>query len=332
MRFGYLFKIFILILMMFSAVPLLNSAAAAPAQRINYVKINNLQYVKLDDVAKYYQMAATYRGDTITLTRGKVKLIFTVDKRDAKINNSNVILAYAVLKNSGKYYLSQNDFLGTVDPLIRAGAVKYHKIDHILIDPGHGGKDKGAVRGSYVEKDLTLQIAKKLRTKLQQAGYKVSMTRTDDSNLTLNERVAKGERLKADLVISIHLNTAANNSVSGIESYSIPAYKTPPSNSNKNMTKKVNGHRNEKNSLALAFSLHRALLSKTNATDRGVKRMNFLVLRESKIPIVLIECGFISNRIEAWRLKTSSYQDKLADGIVKGVKDYKARLLIPKKK
>ena len=139
------------------------------------------------------------------------------------------------------------------------------------------------------------------------------MTRTNDSTLTLNERVAKGERLKADLVISIHLNTAANNSVSGIESYSIPAYKTPPSNSNKNMTKKVNGHRNEKNSLALAFSLHRALLSKTNA-------------------IVLIECGFISNRIEAWRLKTSSYQDKLADGIVKGVKDYKARLLIPKKK
>ncbi|MEG2075733.1 MAG: N-acetylmuramoyl-L-alanine amidase [Victivallaceae bacterium] len=313
-------------------MPLFDEAVAASTQRINYVRINKQQYVKFDDVAKYYQMVASYKGETITLSRGKVKLVFTVDKRDAKINNSQVVLAYAVLKNGGKYYLSQSDFLGTVDPLIRAGAVKYHKVNHILIDPGHGGKDKGAVRGNYVEKDLTLQIAKKLRTKLQQAGYKVSMTRTDDSTLTLDERVAKGDKLKADLMISIHLNTAANSAVSGIESYSIPAYKTPPSNSSKNMTKKVNGHNNEKNSLALAFSLHRALLSKTKATDRSVKRMNFLVLRESKIPIVLIECGFISNRIEAWRLKTDSYQNKLTDGIVKGVKDYKARLLIPKKK
>ena len=169
----------------------------------------------------------------------------------------------------------------------------------VFIDAGHGGKDNGASYKGYLEDTINLQIASKLKNRLVNEGLEVEMSRNDDTYLSLSERTIKSNKSDANIFISIHQNAASSKSANGIETYYL-------------------GNRNKK----LANAIHNSVINSTNAKDRKVREGNFQVLRDNKKVSILLECGFISNPSEGYKLSTAEYQNKLVDGIVDGVKNY----------
>jgi len=171
---------------------------------------------------------------------------------------------------------------------------------HFVIDPGHGGKDPGAVNKEIDEKTLTLSTAKKVEKQLRDKGASVTLTRTDDTYISLDERIHIGHSVDADAFISLHYNTFEDKSVSGTHTFY------------------YDGDKNKK----FADSIQKSLINHTNFTDRGTKQADFKVLRENNHLALLIELGFISNPEEQKFIQTDEYQKKAAKGIVSGVEDY----------
>lgn len=169
----------------------------------------------------------------------------------------------------------------------------------VVIDAGHGGKDPGASGNGIIEKSLALSLSKLAQKMLEDAGVNVIMTRETDEYLTLNERSQKANRSNADLFLSIHGN-AFNGSVSGIETYWHDKYAASESK-------------------RLAENIQREVIRKTNARDRGVKKGNFHVVRETQIPSALLEVGFVDHPGEAEKLKQEGYQKSLIQGVVDGI-------------
>ena len=172
----------------------------------------------------------------------------------------------------------------------------------VFIDAGHGGKDPGAVNGKIYEKDIALKIANKLNGILLGHGFKTQMTRNRDVSSSLMERCKKANKFKADIFISIHLNSSINRNASGIETfvYSLEA-----------------------NNKKLGECIQNKLINTTNAKNRSLKTMPQLaVLNSTHMPAALTEVGFISNEQEKELLITDTYQDKIAKAIAFGVFQY----------
>ena len=281
------------------------------------------RYWSLNEVGYRYGM----RDMGSSLADRKRILSFRKDQRQFTINGVRYILNFAPLAGDGTMFLCDMDIFTQLDPILRPWDVPNHRVRHIVIDPGHGGKDAGAIRGGLREKDLTLSIAKRVRDKLIRAGYRVTLTRHSDIALTLGQRAALAKALKADLFLSIHINAASASAVSGIETYAMTPAGAPSSTNAKTVNTRHPGNRCDLNNLALASMIHRYMLGRTGGMDRGVKRARFQVLREITMPGVLIECGFISNPAEARRMATADYQEKLAKGIADGVHAYKLSIM-----
>ncbi|MDU2490120.1 MAG: N-acetylmuramoyl-L-alanine amidase, partial [Clostridium celatum] len=174
----------------------------------------------------------------------------------------------------------------------------YYKV---FIDPGHGGYDNGAVRNGVLEDETNLQISKKIEAKLKAKGVQVKMSRYDDTYLSLTDRTKMSNNWGSDIFVSIHQNSATSSSAKGIETYHYPT---------------------RQDSKELASEIQEDLIQSTNAVNRGVKTANYAVIRTSSMSSSLVECGFISNQTEANNLSSSSYQDKVAEGIVNGIMEY----------
>ncbi len=185
------------------------------------------------------------------------------------------------------------------------------KREVIIVDAGHGGKDCGAVskRESYEEKELTLATALMIRNCLNQLGYKTIMTRDQDIFIPLSTRAEIANANQADLFVSIHYNYSASPDAKGVEVYYYKEGKTPPS---PRIAK----------SKALSSEVLKKVVSNTGATSRGVKEANFAVVRETEMPAILVEAGFLSNPQEKAQVKDPQYQRKIAWGIAKGVDCY----------
>ncbi|MEG1311599.1 MAG: N-acetylmuramoyl-L-alanine amidase [Romboutsia sp.] len=175
----------------------------------------------------------------------------------------------------------------------------YYKV---FIDPGHGGYDSGAPGFGKNEDDLNLEVATKVKNKLEAKNIQVKMSRESDIYLGIGERAAIANEYGADVFVSVHQNSADVESANGIETYYHP---------NKQMYK------------PLAIDVQTNAIKQTGARDRGVKDARDLgVLRESDMPSSLFESGFISNHQEYDKLITPAYQDKLATGIADGIETY----------
>lgn len=180
---------------------------------------------------------------------------------------------------------------------LRAGLVK-DKI--IVLDAGHGGSDPGAQRSGVSEKDLTLQITNQLRKRLTQLGARVVMTRTDDTFVSLEDRVRITNETKPDLFVSIHINALESTSgIYGIETY----YQTEQSR-------------------ALAGAIHQQLVQGLGVPDRSVRKARFYVINHTPVPAILAEVGFISNPQERDKLGSSDYQVKIADSVSAGITQF----------
>jgi N-acetylmuramoyl-L-alanine amidase len=167
----------------------------------------------------------------------------------------------------------------------------------IVIDPGHGGFDRGGIPGQRVaEKTMALDVAQRVAKKLRKDGYRVIMTRDSDVFVPLGTRVRVANSLSNAEFICIHFNSATRAGANGIETY---YYRS--------------------DSAQLAANIHRQVVGGTTTDNRGIRRRGFYVLRKTTVPSVLVECGFLTNPAEARLALQSSYRDRLAERIAAGV-------------
>jgi N-acetylmuramoyl-L-alanine amidase len=168
----------------------------------------------------------------------------------------------------------------------------------IVIDAGHGGYDRGGIPGQRVaEKEVTLDVAQRLKKALAAAGYRVVMTRDSDVFVPLATRVAIANSYSNSMFVSIHFNSAKRTGAGGIETYFY-----------------------SRESLPLASAIHYFVAGGAPSSNRNVRRRGYYVLRKTRGPAVLVECGFLTNPTEAAYAQTASYRQKLAEEIATGVR------------
>jgi N-acetylmuramoyl-L-alanine amidase len=216
----------------------------------------------------------------------------------------------------------------------------------VVIDPGHGGEHDGAHSPAGLkEKDVVLQIARRLRPRLEQLGAKVVLTRTGDIGVPLTTRAAVANGLRADLFVSIHLNsmaTAEGRRLStGVETYFLSADASDanaaaaaarenadrlageplpdPGDPVAGILQDLEQAAALAGSSRLAYALHDRLIAALGTEDRGVKQAPFYVLAGARMPAVLLEVGFISNAAEAGKLTSAAHQERIAAAIAAGV-------------
>jgi len=185
------------------------------------------------------------------------------------------------------------------------------KTQKIVIDAGHGGRDAGAasLRDHYEEKALTLSTAFLVQDQLKKLGYQTSLTRHQDIYVPLSTRAQMANQAQADLFVSIHYNFSPSHEAHGIEVFYYKENKNP-------------SHPRIIQSKQLAQNVLTSVISRTGAQSRGVKQANFAVVRETVMPAVLIEAGFLSNPKEREKIHDPVYLRRLAKGIAEGVDTY----------
>lgn len=204
------------------------------------------------------------------------------------------------------------------------GFEKGHYSKTIFLDPGHGGRDSGAYYYGIAEKDLNLQVSRKLRKRLEELGYTVLTSRDSDVDVDfVTERSRMVNKTNADFFISIHFNATGNDTTLnlGIQTYSYKEEAGYPSKINQYWH---NNPDRMSESNRLAADLHSSLLAETGARDAGLLQATFAVLRETAKPAVLLELGYMDNPEENQRIRSEQYQDKLVEGIIKGIQKYYA--------
>jgi N-acetylmuramoyl-L-alanine amidase len=217
-------------------------------------------------------------------------------------------------------------------------------VKRVVIDAGHGGKDPGAIGPTGLrEKDVVLKIAKKVASRLKKdLGCQVILTRNGDRFLPLTQRTAIANAKKADIFVSIHANAAPNRRASGVETYFLnfaldEEAMRVAARENATSTKRIGDLKNILNDIMkntkvdessrLAGYVQKEVVKNLrkkygNVKSKGVKQAPFFVLIGARMPSVLVEVSFISNRKEEKRLKSNRYLDRVAEGIVNGIKSY----------
>lgn len=179
-----------------------------------------------------------------------------------------------------------------------AGAANFRTV---VIDAGHGGHDNGGQWGRVYEKHLALDTAYRLESKLKSLGYQTVMTRRSDYFISLPQRVSTGNSYRNAIFVSIHYNYTWKQEVSGLETF----YSSEE------------GRR-------LAQLVQSSLIRRTRTVDRNAKYARFYVIRNSTLPAVLVEGGFVSNATERDRMKSGWFRETIAQGIVDGIQRYRS--------
>lgn len=312
----------VLVLMSLLVVTSLLAAASASKPNIRFVQQGSVKYMYLRDVAAFYGMHYSPGPKQAVLTSKYSKIILGLNCREITLNGVRVFTGFSIRKSGDEYLLASLDLTKVMDPVLRVGTLPRRTVRHIVIDAGHGGKDVGAISGEHREKDVNLQVALRLGRKLQQQGYKVSYTRSKDVFVTLGERPGLASRLKADLFISLHCNSAAA-SVSGIEVFAATPRDMPGTGASQVEKAACPADPFQRENAYVSYTVQKKLVEKTKATDRGVRRKRFYVIRELSCPGLLIEMGFLSNQAERAKLLQASRQQQIVDAIVDAVNLYR---------
>lgn len=286
--------------------------------------------VPLANIAAYYGMkASTPAKERVRLQNKWNQLEFQTDSRSLWINGTLVLLSEPVLKISGKWSIDPTDFNKTIEPAVRPQEfLKTAGSRIVVLDPGHGGDDNGASSPRSVrEKLVVMDVANRVKKRLEVSGIQVELTRENDRNLELPARCRKAAALKADLFVSIHANSAANRSVRGAETFvlSLPGRYSSNSYGDNAPSSSVNtGNRYDLANMALGFRIQENLIKATGQEDRGVKRARFEVLRDAPCPAALVEIAFLSNAKDEAMVIEADGRDRIARGIANGITAYLA--------
>ena len=239
---------------------------------------------------------------TSDIKNGGVKFAIPIkndDKCDIYLGANGKTLRIKL--HTAEKYTPANDTQSTEPEIIIPAVIKKHDANkkYVVIDAGHGGTDYGAIRNGINEKDITLDISKRVQAGLEKKGYNVAMTRTDDTYVSLQDRVEFSEIFNPDIFVSIHVNSSNSESPTGLET-----------------------HYYKDNSLTLAKHIHASMLNNINSKDRGLFKSKFYVINHTTAPAILVEIGFISNQNERAQLVTESRKNATAKAIIEGIDGY----------
>ena len=270
---------------------------------------------------------STGLGATYALETGRGPLLMKMGTHAVRLGGVEYWLGFAPKLIRGLPYVHALDARKTLQPLLAAPPPPFAENRRVVvIDPGHGGKDSGAkssTNGEY-EKHYALDCARRLQHLLEAAGWLVILTRTNDTYLTLPERVAIADRAKADLFLSLHFNSGTGNGAqAGVETYCLTPSGMPSTLLRETGDDPREQHPNnafDEQNFQLATRVHRSVLAVTGASDRGVRRARFMgVLRNQIRPAVLIEAGYLTNPNEARKVATPAYRQSIAQGIARAL-------------
>jgi N-acetylmuramoyl-L-alanine amidase len=298
-------------------------------------KIGRVDYVNAVDVARQLELKLTWiePGKKFVLVGSGARAEIETDTRDIVVNGLRVFLGDPVAGAAGQAYVSRIDYERCLTPMLRPGrgVAPRPGPKTIVLDPGHGGADPGKINAKLgiQEKTFTLDVARRTRKLLEEAGYRVVLTREDDSTVALPQRAVLANLAKADAFVSLHFNALANDTkTSGVEIYTF-APRFQRSTNAWGATERDDtedyaspGNRFDHWNVVLAHAIHRRFVTDLKTPDRGKKLMHLAVLRPLQCPGVLLEAGFLSSDSEARKIATPAYRQSLAVALAAGVRDF----------
>ena len=309
----------------FAAAPLCDAVGTKQGDWMLY-KVAGRDYVSVENVAQFYALGKVQIGaGEFQLTGGMRSLRGRANTKEFFINNLKFILSYPVIECDGHLCMSRMDLTKLVEPVMRPGKIKdAEKIDTIVLDPGHGGHDRGAVSSYGDEKSFALDVVARARLLLMQNGFKVVLTRSTDTFIPLHDRVRIANAQKNALFISVHFN--AGGAGTGLETYTLSPRGVPSMAADGPSITDLTpcaGHQNDAENMALATAMHAAMVVRSRMWDRGIKRARFVVIRDITIPGVLVEGGFQTNANDARLIAMPAYRQQMATSIVQAVQNFR---------
>jgi len=306
--------------------------AVAPAMASDWTVIHQhgRDYVTFSNVARFYQFPGINQVDrTVSLHSSGREIRAQIGSSELFINGVRFFTDFPILSNGQDALVSAMDVKKIIEPILRPHQIKnVQKITTVVLDPGHGGADQGSTNGWGTEKSFALNVALMAREHLQSEGFKVEMTRDQDSDVSLEDRVRFANQFSNAVFISIHFNSS-NSSADGVESYALAPAGVPSNAASKDESFAADtawqpGNAQDPENMAIATAVHAAILSRVSVVDRGLHHARFHVLRNIKIPGVLIEGGFMSNPQEAQRIASPEYRREIGLAIAQAVRSYNA--------
>jgi N-acetylmuramoyl-L-alanine amidase len=307
-----------------------------PNQDWQVIKVGPRDYLSVDNIAKFYGLIGNVdsTGKTVVLNNGRNMLQVTLDSREAIVNGIRNWFCFPVIAHDNKFLVSRIDLAKTIEPQLRPQMIQRSgKVQTIVLDPGHGGFDKGAASTLGNEKTYALDVARQLRPLLQAKGFRVVMTRENDVFIPLEVRARIANATKDSIFVSIHFNaTGSNPNATGFEIFSLTPRGAPSTNDDSLALHFVNmqaGSPMEAQSFELAAAVYHSMLGHIQEFDRGIKRARFAVLRHTQIPSVLVEGGFLSETSDSKHIADPAWRKQLAESLCTGIENYRA--LVEKK-
>jgi len=286
-------------------------------------------YVTMRNVADFYGLE-NYRQVSNTLTLGSPgrSLRGAIGSNELYINGLKFILSYPIADAGGDPIVSRMDLTKVIEPVLRPSRIQNAaRIDSVVLDPGHGGYDNGAMSAWGCEKSYALDVALRARALLEAQGLTVFMTRSTDEFIPLEDRVRFANMHPTALFISIHFNSdPGGGGASGIETYTLAPRGVPSMAADGPMLSDLRpnpGNVCDGENMALACATHASMIYHSRLFDRGIKRARFVVIRDVTIPGVLIEGGFLSNPGDAALIATPMYREEEAQSIALAVRNYR---------
>jgi N-acetylmuramoyl-L-alanine amidase len=301
----------------------------AAAVEWQVIKVDGRDFLSVDNIAKFYGFPdPVVDGPNIKLGSDRNELQFRVGSRELLLNGVRNWLSFPVFVRDEKILVSRIDLAKTIEPQLRPNMIKnLGRVQTIVLDPGHGGFDKGAISGYGYEKDYTLDVARLIRPLLQAKGFRVIMTRESDVFIPLELRARIANATHDSVFVSIHFNaTDRDPAATGFEIYSLTPRGAPSTHEDWLTQMSINiqnGTEADAASVELSSCIYHSLLGHIGEFDRGIKRARFAVLRQTKIPAVLVECGFLTERGESRLIAKPEWRKRLADAVCTGIDNFR---------
>ncbi|MDD3050709.1 MAG: N-acetylmuramoyl-L-alanine amidase [Candidatus Cloacimonetes bacterium] len=342
--------------------------------KVEYVDKNHTEKIAIKDIEgknylNVYELNKAFKAyidEDVTEQRINVNLynkqfLFLMNSSYVSFNNQPYNIKHEIICIDGRYFIpvefvthilpSLLDEIVSYDSgkqLIKAHSPVDSSIRRVYLDPGHGGKDPGAIgySGTY-EKNIVMNITREVKKLLEQEGLEVILSRDTDEFVSLKDRTEKGNQAKSQIFVSIHCNASKSKTAQGAEVYFLSTATTSEARIvealENSVVEKYEGgaqalkkyddldyilmdlaqseHLEESSDLAMKIQAN--IVATTKAYNRGVKQAGFYVLRGAYMPSVLVEVGFISNREEEKKLIKTDYQKKIAQAIFNGIVSFK---------
>src|SRR6201982_2396951 len=307
------------------------SSIAIAAGDWQIIKVSGHDYLSVDNISKFYGLPAEVvpSGSKTESEAADHPLELVSASREAMINGVRSWLCFPVIEQDGKYLVSRTDVAKTIEPLVRPHRVaNVGRVQAVVLDPGHGGYDRGQVSRYGYEKDFALDVARKLRPLLQAKGLRVIMTREGDYFVPLEVRAQIANSARDSIFVSIHFNATNDDpNATGFEIFSFTPRGAPSTSESALAPSALStqpGSTVDAQSMALSACIYHSLLGHLPEYDRGIKRARFAVLRLTKVPAVLIEGGFLTEKGECKLIAQKDWRAELAGAIGVGIESYRA--------